>query len=42
VSTSSELVSSSIFEFSLDDGIRELIKGYQLITTFRDREFTNL
>jgi len=29
-------------KFSLDDGIRELIKGYQLITTFRDREFTNL
>jgi nucleoside-diphosphate-sugar epimerase len=29
-------------KFSLDDGIKELIKGYQLITTFRDREFTNL
>ena len=29
-------------KFTLDDGIKELIKGYQLITTFRDREFTNL
>ena len=29
-------------KFTLDDGIKELIKGYQLITTFRDKEFTNL
>jgi nucleoside-diphosphate-sugar epimerase len=28
--------------FTLDDGIKELIKGYQLITTFKDRDFTNL
>ena len=28
--------------FTLDDGIEELIKGYQFITTFKDRDFTNL
>jgi len=28
--------------FTLDDGIEELIKGYQFIATFKDRDFTNL
>jgi nucleoside-diphosphate-sugar epimerase len=28
--------------FSLEDGIQELIKGYQLITKFKNKDFTNL
>lgn len=28
--------------FTLDDGIKELIKGYQLIKKFKDKDFTNL
>lgn len=28
--------------FTLDNGIEELIKGYQFIATFKDRDFTNL
>jgi nucleoside-diphosphate-sugar epimerase len=28
--------------FTLDDGIQELIKGYQLIKKFKDKDFTNL
>jgi nucleoside-diphosphate-sugar epimerase len=28
--------------FTLDNGIKELIKGYQFIATFKDRDFTNL
>lgn len=28
--------------FSLDDGIQELIKGYQLITKFKNKDFTNI
>jgi nucleoside-diphosphate-sugar epimerase len=29
-------------QFSLEDGIQELIKGYQLITKFKNKDFTNL
>jgi nucleoside-diphosphate-sugar epimerase len=29
-------------EFSLEDGIQELVMGYQLIKKFKDRDFTNL
>jgi nucleoside-diphosphate-sugar epimerase len=29
-------------EFSLEDGIKELIQGYQLITKFKNKDFTNL
>lgn len=29
-------------EFSLEDGIQELIMGYQLIKKFKDKDFTNL
>ena len=29
-------------EFSLEDGIRELIEGYKLITKFKNKDFTNL
>ena len=29
-------------QFTLDDGIKELITGYKMITTFRNRDFTNL
>ena len=29
-------------EFSLEDGIQELIMGYQLIRKFKDKDFTNL
>ena len=29
-------------EFSLEDGIQELIQGYQLITKFKNKDFTNL
>jgi nucleoside-diphosphate-sugar epimerase len=29
-------------KYSLDDGIKELIKGYQLIKKFKDKDFTNL
>jgi nucleoside-diphosphate-sugar epimerase len=28
--------------FTLEDGIKELIKGYQLIRKFKDKDFTNL
>jgi len=28
--------------FTLEDGIQELIKGYQLITKFKNKDFTNL
>ena len=28
--------------FTLEDGIKELIKGYQLIKKFKDKDFTNL
>jgi nucleoside-diphosphate-sugar epimerase len=28
--------------FTLEDGIQELIKGYQLIRKFKDKDFTNL
>jgi nucleoside-diphosphate-sugar epimerase len=28
--------------FSLEDGIQELIKGYQLINKFKNKDFTNL
>jgi nucleoside-diphosphate-sugar epimerase len=28
--------------FTLDDGVKELIKGYQLIRKFKDKDFTNL
>ena len=28
--------------FTLEDGIQELIKGYQLIKKFKDKDFTNL
>jgi nucleoside-diphosphate-sugar epimerase len=29
-------------KFTLEDGIQELIKGYQLIKKFKDKDFTNL
>jgi nucleoside-diphosphate-sugar epimerase len=29
-------------KFTLEDGIKELIKGYQLIKKFKDKDFTNL
>ena len=29
-------------KFTLEDGIQELIKGYQLITKFKNKDFTNL
>jgi nucleoside-diphosphate-sugar epimerase len=29
-------------EFTLEDGIKELIQGYQLITKFKNKDFTNL
>jgi nucleoside-diphosphate-sugar epimerase len=29
-------------QFTLEDGIQELIKGYQLITKFKNKDFTNL
>jgi nucleoside-diphosphate-sugar epimerase len=29
-------------KFTLEDGIQELIKGYQLIRKFKDKDFTNL
>ena len=29
-------------QFSLEDGIQELIQGYQLITKFKNKDFTNL
>jgi nucleoside-diphosphate-sugar epimerase len=29
-------------QFSLEDGIQELIKGYQLINKFKNKDFTNL
>jgi nucleoside-diphosphate-sugar epimerase len=29
-------------QFSLENGIQELIKGYQLITKFKNKDFTNL
>lgn len=29
-------------EFSLEDGIQELIEGYKLITKFKNKDFTNL
>lgn len=29
-------------EYNLEDGITELIKGYELITTFKNKDFTNL
>ena len=28
--------------FTLEDGIKELIKGYQIITKFKNKDFTNL
>jgi nucleoside-diphosphate-sugar epimerase len=28
--------------FTLEEGIQELIKGYQLITKFKNKDFTNL
>jgi nucleoside-diphosphate-sugar epimerase len=29
-------------KFTLEDGIQELIKGYQLVTKFKNKDFTNL
>ena len=29
-------------KFTIEDGIVELIKGYELITTFKNKDFTNL
>jgi nucleoside-diphosphate-sugar epimerase len=29
-------------QFTLEDGIQELVKGYQLITKFKNKDFTNL
>jgi nucleoside-diphosphate-sugar epimerase len=29
-------------DYSLDDGIKELLKGYKLITKFKNKDFTNL
>ena len=29
-------------EYSLEDGIEELIQGYQLIQKFKNKDFTNL
>jgi nucleoside-diphosphate-sugar epimerase len=29
-------------KFTLEDGINELIKGYQLINKFKNKDFTNL
>jgi nucleoside-diphosphate-sugar epimerase len=29
-------------QFTLESGIQELIKGYQLITKFKNKDFTNL
>lgn len=29
-------------QYSLEDGIQELIKGYQLVTKFKNKDFTNL
>lgn len=31
-----------VAKHSLDDGIQELLKGYQLITKFKNKDFTNL
>ena len=29
-------------EYTLDDGIKELIKGYQMIHKYKNKDFTNL
>ena len=29
-------------QFTLEDGIQELIQGYQLVTKFKNKDFTNL